>query len=217
VVDIGEDFPVPLKIDFAVPLSVCSCGRRFKCKAQMSRKIAPQPDSVTRMRRVRISLTDPPESFLPWIHRYGETEQQRELRSPGAHVRRPYQDSQNFVLGVDSPHGTVSLHKRPSRGGRRRPAGHDGLRKARGGSSSPPASIASNQDSKFVFEQDLGTMISFNLSKWALGHRSLVWYFMLAFMAAECSPICSSGARKTRISPSSHGDPAQWQALLLKR
>jgi len=27
-------------------------------------------------------------------------------------------------------------------------------------------------------------MISFNLSNWALGHRSLVWYFMLAFMAA---------------------------------
>ena len=27
-------------------------------------------------------------------------------------------------------------------------------------------------------------MKSFNLSDWALGHRSLVWYFMLAFMAA---------------------------------
>ncbi|HLG83871.1 MAG TPA: efflux RND transporter permease subunit [Bradyrhizobium sp.] len=27
-------------------------------------------------------------------------------------------------------------------------------------------------------------MTSFNLSDWALGHRSLVWYFMIAFMAA---------------------------------
>ena len=27
-------------------------------------------------------------------------------------------------------------------------------------------------------------MKSFNLSDWALGHRSLVWYFMIAFMAA---------------------------------
>ena len=27
-------------------------------------------------------------------------------------------------------------------------------------------------------------MKSFNLSNWALGHRSLVWYFMIAFMAA---------------------------------
>jgi multidrug efflux pump subunit AcrB len=27
-------------------------------------------------------------------------------------------------------------------------------------------------------------MMSFNLSDWALGHRSLVWYFMIAFMAA---------------------------------
>ena len=27
-------------------------------------------------------------------------------------------------------------------------------------------------------------MNSFNLSDWALGHRSLVWYFMIAFMAA---------------------------------
>ncbi len=27
-------------------------------------------------------------------------------------------------------------------------------------------------------------MKSFNLSDWALRHRSLVWYFMIAFMAA---------------------------------
>ena len=27
-------------------------------------------------------------------------------------------------------------------------------------------------------------MKSFNLSEWALDHRSLVWYFMIAFMAA---------------------------------
>ena len=27
-------------------------------------------------------------------------------------------------------------------------------------------------------------MKTFNLSDWALGHRSLVWFFMLAFMAA---------------------------------
>ena len=27
-------------------------------------------------------------------------------------------------------------------------------------------------------------MKSFNLSDWALKHRSLVWYFMIAFMAA---------------------------------
>ena len=27
-------------------------------------------------------------------------------------------------------------------------------------------------------------MKSFDLSDWALGHRSLVWYFMIAFMAA---------------------------------
>ena len=27
-------------------------------------------------------------------------------------------------------------------------------------------------------------MKSFNLSDWALGHRSLVWYFMIAFMVA---------------------------------
>ena len=27
-------------------------------------------------------------------------------------------------------------------------------------------------------------MKSFNLSDWALEHRSLVWYFMIAFMAA---------------------------------
>ena len=34
-------------------------------------------------------------------------------------------------------------------------------------------------------------MKTFNLSDWALGHRSLVWFFMLAFMAADSSRICN--------------------------
>ena len=45
-------------------------------------------------------------------------------------------------------------------------------------------------------------MKSFNLSDWALGHRSLVWYFMIAFMAAGLLPTFSLGVRKIPTSPS---------------
>ena len=45
-------------------------------------------------------------------------------------------------------------------------------------------------------------MKSFNLSDWALGHRSLVWYFMIAFMAAGSLRIFSLVARKIPTSPS---------------
>lgn len=61
VVDIGPDFPVPLMV--GLPFTV---GLQLLPDVQVQgqvREIAPQADQVTRMRRVRISLTDPPESF----------------------------------------------------------------------------------------------------------------------------------------------------------
>jgi Cation/multidrug efflux pump len=57
------------------------------------------------------------------------------------------------------------------------------------------------QGQQVRIEQD-HAMKSFNLSDWALGHRSLVWYFMIAFMAAGSSHTCSWGGRKILISPS---------------
>ena len=45
-------------------------------------------------------------------------------------------------------------------------------------------------------------MRSFNLSDWALKHRSLVWYFMIAFMVAGFFAYCSSGDKKILTSQS---------------
>ena len=45
-------------------------------------------------------------------------------------------------------------------------------------------------------------MKSFNLSDWALGHRSLVWYFMIAFMGQGFGHIFNSGVRRILTSPS---------------
>jgi multidrug efflux pump subunit AcrB len=45
-------------------------------------------------------------------------------------------------------------------------------------------------------------MKTFNLSDWALGHRSLVWYFMIAFMAAGLFAYLQLGGRKILNSPS---------------
>ena len=61
VVDIGPDFPVPLRT-----------GLRFTVSLQLDptihvdgqvREIAPQADFATRTRRVRITLNNPPENF----------------------------------------------------------------------------------------------------------------------------------------------------------
>jgi hypothetical protein len=45
-------------------------------------------------------------------------------------------------------------------------------------------------------------MKSFNLSTWSLQHRSLVWYFMIAFMAAGLFFTFTWGGKKTPTSPS---------------
>ena len=42
----------------------------------------------------------------------------------------------------------------------------------------------------------------FNLSDWALAHRSLVWYFMIVFALLGSSPISAWGARRTPTSRS---------------
>jgi RND family efflux transporter MFP subunit len=75
------------------------------------REIAPQADSVTRMRRVRIALNDPPESF-----RLGSTITARPskayswiLRVPTSAVLK--KGAETFVWVVDDPTSTVSLHK----------------------------------------------------------------------------------------------------------
>jgi membrane fusion protein, multidrug efflux system len=109
VVDIGEDFPAPLEID--LPFTV---GLQLLPAVQVEgkiREIAPQADPVTRLRRVRIALSNPPESF-----RLGATvtaklgkEQNPILRVPASAVLA--MEGADFVWVVDQPASTVSLHK----------------------------------------------------------------------------------------------------------
>jgi RND family efflux transporter MFP subunit len=109
VVDLGPDFLVPLTV-----------GLEFTVSPQLLpavqvqgriREIAPQADQVTRMRRVRIALNDPPESF-----RLGSTITARlssghtsVLRMPASAVLK--EGAETFVWVIDAPKSTVSLHR----------------------------------------------------------------------------------------------------------
>lgn len=109
VVDIGEDFPLPLEI-----------GLPFKVTLQLLpavqvqgavREIAPQADPVTRLRRVRIALDNPPDSF-----RLGATvtakldrAQSRALHVPASALLA--KEGANFVWVVDETANTASLQK----------------------------------------------------------------------------------------------------------
>lgn len=109
VVDIGEDFPLPLEIGlpFTVSLQLLPA---VQVEGQI-REITPQADALTRLRRVRIALNNPPESF-----RLGATvtaklgkAQSPTLRVPASAVLA--KDGANFIWVVDQPANTVSLHK----------------------------------------------------------------------------------------------------------
>lgn len=109
VIDIGPDFPVPL-----------TAGLEFNVSPQLLpavhihgqiREIAPQADQVTRMRRVRIALNDPPESF-----RLGSTITARLINRPNPVLRVPAtavlkQGAETFVWVIDPPTSTVSLRR----------------------------------------------------------------------------------------------------------
>ncbi|SFJ45036.1 efflux RND transporter periplasmic adaptor subunit [Bradyrhizobium sp. Gha] len=113
VVDIGEDFPVPLEVGLAFTVSL-----QLLPDVQVEgriREIAPQADPMTRLRRIRIALDDPPESF-----RLGATvtvklgkdqgkDQRKNLRLPTSAVLA--KDGTDFVWVVDQSTGTVSLQK----------------------------------------------------------------------------------------------------------
>lgn len=109
VVDIGPDFPVPLQVGlpFTVNLQLLPA---MQVGGQI-REIAPQADPITRTRRVRIALNDPPAGF-----RLGTTvtaqlagDQRPILRVPESAVLS--KDGENFVWVVDLPESTVSLRE----------------------------------------------------------------------------------------------------------
>jgi RND family efflux transporter MFP subunit len=124
VVDIGADFAAPLKIGlpFVVSLQLLPA---VQVHGQI-REIAPQADPATRMRRVRITLSDPPASF-----RLGSTVTARPSDDQGPCLRVPAsavltENGQSFVWIVDPITSTVSLNKvalSPDDGGARVIAG----------------------------------------------------------------------------------------------
>jgi RND family efflux transporter MFP subunit len=109
VVDIGADFPVPLAVGLPFTLSL-QLLPAIQVQGQI-REIAPQADQMTRMRRVRIALNDPPESF-----RLGSTitarlsdDHSSVLRVPASAVLK--EGGEAFVWVIDAGKSTVSLHK----------------------------------------------------------------------------------------------------------
>ena len=109
VVDIGADFPVTLSV--GLPFTV---GLQLLPAVQVQgqiREISPQADQVTRMRRVRITLDNPPESF-----RFGSTITARLGNAPDPVLRLPEsavlkESGETFVWVIDVPANTVSQHK----------------------------------------------------------------------------------------------------------
>ncbi len=109
VVDIGPDFPVPLRVGlpFTVSLQILPS---IHVEGQI-REIAPQADPVTRTQRVRIVLNDPPPTFRlgATVTATLATDQRPLLRVPVSAVF--IKDGESFVWVVDAPTSTVSLHK----------------------------------------------------------------------------------------------------------
>jgi membrane fusion protein, multidrug efflux system len=118
VVDIGPEFPEPLEI--GLPFRVSLQLLPDVTASGQIREIAPQADPVTRTRRVRISLNDPPPSF-----RLGATITAKLIDGEHPALRVPAsalltRDGKNFVWLVDATSGTVSLNKvevSPAEGG----------------------------------------------------------------------------------------------------
>jgi RND family efflux transporter MFP subunit len=107
MVDIGTDVPVALKVGlpFIVSLQLMPA---LQLRGQV-REIAPEADSATRMRRVRIALSDPTESF-----RLGSTVSARLADEPDSCLRVPAssvltRNGENSVWVVDGATSTVSL------------------------------------------------------------------------------------------------------------
>jgi RND family efflux transporter MFP subunit len=108
VVDIGANFPAPLQLGlpFIVSLQLASA---VQAQGEI-REIAPEADPITRTRRVRIALHEPPESF-----RLGSTVAAKLRSNEDAALRLPSsavlaREGGDFVWVVE-PTGTVSLRK----------------------------------------------------------------------------------------------------------
>jgi RND family efflux transporter MFP subunit len=109
VVDVGADFPVPLTVGLPFTVSP-QLLPAVQVQGQI-REIAPQADQMTRMRRIRIALNDPPESF-----RLGSTitaslsgGHSSVLRVPASAVLK--EGAETFVWVIDISTSTASRQK----------------------------------------------------------------------------------------------------------
>jgi len=109
VVDIGPDFPVPLRVGLPFTVSLQILPTVY-VDGQI-REIAPQADPVTRTQRVRIALNDPPPTFRlgATVTSKLATHQRPILRVPESAVLN--KDGENFVWVVDLSTSVVSLCK----------------------------------------------------------------------------------------------------------
>ena len=148
------------------------------------REIAPQADAATRTRRVKITLDHPPNAFRlgSTITAWPVEGARKAVRLPASAILvkdgKPYRldrrsrdvqggDCGTVVLAAgdaDPVEVTSGLDPRDASGDRRRPLADRG----------PAGAAASAGDA----------VSRFNLSEWALEHRSLVWYFMIVFAVA---------------------------------
>ena len=178
VVDVPDNIAVNLRpgIGFIVTSEAEPATR---VKGQV-REIAPQADLATRTRRVKITLVDPPLSF-----RLGTIVKAVAGMDAGAEIELPSsalleRDGKTFVWVVDAATSKVSM--REVKIGAR---DADSFRVAEGlaaGTRVVTAGVHSllpDQVSENCGHSPMKT--NFNLSEWALRHRSLVWYFMGIF------------------------------------
>jgi len=109
VIDVGTEFPVALQI--GLPFTVSLELRPAVKVTGRIREIAPEADPVTRTRRIRITLDDPPDTFRlgSTIRASLEAPANSVLRVPASAVLT--KDGNKFVWVVDPQSKTVSLHK----------------------------------------------------------------------------------------------------------
>ena len=172
---IGRDLRPGARFDIALQVdpSVRAAGS--------VREIAPQADPATRTRRVRITLDNPPESFRLGTTITASVTTTGCLGHRAAGLGPAGARRQDDGLGRRSGHPDgVDPGRDDCRPGRirrsdpgrayvRHPLGHRRREQ--------PDPQPNSQDRR----RGLPMNSRFNLSDWALEHRSLVWYFMIVF------------------------------------
>lgn len=108
VLDLGTDFPMPLRTGLPFTVSLL-LDPAIHVEGEI-REVAPEADSATRTRRVRITLNNPPETF-----RLGSTVTATLAAGENAILRLPASailtdNGKTFVWIVDPSTSTVSLH-----------------------------------------------------------------------------------------------------------